>query len=284
LVTLLLIARLLHPFVVEEQLMQTRTIHTLRTLKQKGEKFVCTTCYDASFAHLLSTEGVEAFLVGDSLAEVMQGHNSTVNARMTDMIYHTACVARGSQGALVMADLPFMSYATIDSAMHHSTQLIQAGAAIVKLEGGAWLAPTIHTLTERGVAVCGHIGLTPQSIHLLGHYKVQGRVPAEADRLINDALCLQAAGAQMLVLECVPALLAKEITELLSIPVMGIGAGADTDGQVLVLYDMLGITAGKTLSFVKNFMEHPTDIRSAVRNYVHTVKSGTFPSAEHCFS
>lgn len=263
--------------------MQKRTIHTLRTMKQSGEKFACLTCYDANFARLLSTHGVEVFLVGDSLAEVIQGHDSTVHATMTDMIYHTACVARGNQGALIIADLPFMSYATTDAAMDNATQLVQAGAALVKLEGGAWLAPTVTALTERGVAVCAHIGLTPQSIHLLGRYQVQGRAPAEADRLINDALSLQAAGAQMLVLECVPAPLAQEITQLLSIPVMGIGAGFHTDGQVLVLYDMLGIT-DKTLSFVKNFMEDTTDIRAAVRTYVEAVKAGAFPSVAHSFS
>lgn len=252
----------------------------LNLMKQRGEKFCVLTVYDASFAHLLSNLGVEVLLVGDSLGMVIQGHDSTVPVTMEDMCYHTRLVARGNQGSLLMADMPFMSYATTEQTLVNAAQLMAAGAHMVKLEGGAWLAPTIRSLTERGIPVCAHLGLTPQSVHLIGGYKVQGKTADQATRLKQDALALEAAGAQMLVLECVPSGLAQEVAESLSIPVIGIGAGSKVDAQVLVLHDMLGITPGRQARFVKNFMGGGS-IESAIQAYIREVKTQAFPAVEH---
>jgi len=202
---------------------------------------------------------------------------------MADMCYHAASVARGNQRCLVIADMPFGSYATPESAMHNAVQLIQAGAQMVKLEGGAWLAPTIQFLTERSVPVCAHIGLTPQSVHKMGGYKVQGKTIEAADLVKEDALATQAAGASLLVLEGIPRELGAQITELLAIPTIGIGAGPDCSGQVLVMHDFLGVFPGKKARFVKNFMEGQTSIENAIKAYVVAVKEGTFPATEHCF-
>lgn len=260
------------------------TLHTLSSLKQAGEKFAVLTAYDASFAHLASTAGVDVILVGDSLGMVLQGHDSTLPVSVEEMAYHTQSVARGNQGSMIMADLPFMSYSTPEQAMDNAAVLMQAGANIVKLEGGAWLAETVQLLAERGVPVCAHLGLTPQAVNQLGGYRIQGRDPENAQQMLNDALALQEAGASVVLLECVPSELGKKITAALDIPVIGIGAGADTDAQVLVMHDMLGVTPGRPPKFVKNFMAEAETIEGAFQAYVTAVKEGRFPAAEHGFS
>jgi 3-methyl-2-oxobutanoate hydroxymethyltransferase len=227
--------------------------------------------------------GVEILLVGDSLGMVCQGHSSTLPVSMADVAYHTASVARGNRTALLVADMPFGSYATPESAFDNAVRLMQAGAQMIKLEGGAWLAETIRFLTERAVPVCAHLGLTPQSVHQFGGYKVQGKTIEGAEQLKVDALALQAAGAAILVLEAIPAALGKETTELLAIPTIGIGAGNDCSGQVLVMHDLLGVFPGRKARFVKNFMEGQTSIDAAVQAYVAGVKNKSFPAPEHCF-
>jgi 3-methyl-2-oxobutanoate hydroxymethyltransferase len=259
------------------------TLHTLSACKKTGEKFAVLTAYDACFAHVVSEAGVEVILVGDSLGMVLQGQDSTLPVTMDDMIYHTASVVKGNTGAMVMADMPFMSYATPEQAMENAALLMQAGANIVKIEGNAWLAESVALLSERGIPSCIHMGLTPQAVNKLGGYKVQGRDRHSAKQMIEDAVSLEQAGASILLLECVPSLLAAEITQAVDIPVIGIGAGAETDAQVLVLHDMLGITPGRRPKFVKNFMEEATDIQSALQNYVIAVKQGSFPGPEHSF-
>lgn len=260
------------------------TLTTLNKLKQSGEKFACLTAYDATFAHLESTAGVEVLLIGDSLGMVLQGHDSTLPVTVEEMAYHTASVKRGNRGALIMADLPFMSYATLDQAMANSARLMQAGAHILKLEGGGWLADITTTLTRNGIPVCVHMGLTPQTVNVLGGYKVQGRQQDQAEAMLQDAIALEAAGAAMLLLECVPSELANAITRAVSIPVIGIGAGSGTDGQVLVVHDMLGLSiSGRLPRFVKNFMAGQGDIASAIAAYVSAVKAVEFPAAEHEF-
>lgn len=259
------------------------TLNTLTSLKRNGEKFAVLTAYDATFAHLLSAAGVEMILVGDSLGMVLQGQGSTLPVTVEDMVYHTRSVAAGNQGAMIMADLPFMSYATVDTCLHNAAQLMQAGAQIVKLEGGSWLAESTRLLAERGIPVCAHLGLTPQAVNKLGGYRVQGKDRAAALQMIEDARCLEEAGASMLLLECVPAVLAEEITRNADIPVIGIGAGVHTDAQVLVLHDMLGITPGRKPRFTRNFMDGSSSIEEAIRRYVNEVKAATFPAAEHSF-
>ena len=222
--------------------MKTVTINTLNALKEKGEKFPVITAYDASFSRLIEQAGIEVILVGDSLGNVIQGHDSTVPVTMDDMIYHIQSVCRGNRQSLVIADMPFMAYATEVQAMENAALLMQAGANMVKLEGGAWLEETVLMLTERGIPTCGHLGLTPQSVNKLGGYRVQGRDDEAAMQMIRDAHLLEDAGIDILVLECVPSALAKQITEELHIPVIGIGAGPDTNAQVLVIYDMLGLS------------------------------------------
>jgi 3-methyl-2-oxobutanoate hydroxymethyltransferase len=259
------------------------TLHTLSACKKAGEKFTVLTAYDACFAHVVSEAGVEVILVGDSLGMVLQGQDSTLPVTMDDMIYHTASVAKGNQGAMVMADMPFMSYATPEQTMDNAALLMQAGAHIVKIEGNAWLAESVSLLSERGIPSCVHMGLTPQAVNKLGGYKVQGRDRDTAKQMIEDAVRLEEAGASILLLECVPSLLAEEVTQAVDIPVIGIGAGAATDAQVLVLHDMLGITPGKNPKFVKNFMEDATNIQSAIQNYVAAVKQSSFPGPEHSF-
>ncbi len=259
------------------------TIPALATMRQQQQKIAMLTCYDASFAALMDRCGVDVLLVGDSLGMVSQGHASTLPVTVAEVAYHTASVARGNQSALLVADLPFGSYATPDAAYAHAVQLMQAGAQMVKLEGGHWLAPTIRFLTERAIPVCAHLGLTPQSVHQMGGYKVQGKTATAAGQLKSDALVLQEAGATLLVLEAIPAALAKEATELLAIPTIGIGAGADCSGQVLVMHDMLGVFPGRKARFVKNFMEGQTSIEAAVRAYISAVRDRTFPAPEHCF-
>jgi len=259
------------------------TLHDLTARKQAGEKFAALTAYDATFANLVSSAGIEMILVGDSLGMVLQGQSSTLPVTVDEMAYHTACVARGNQGAMLMADLPFMSYATPEQAMESAARLMQAGAQIVKLEGGGWLCDSVHKLSERGVPVCPHLGLTPQAVNALGGYRVQGRERHSALKMLEDAKALEDAGASLLLLECVPTLLAEEITRNVAIPVIGIGAGHHTDAQVLVLHDMLGITPGRRPRFVKNFMADADSIEQAVRRYGDQVRAGTFPGPEHGF-
>jgi 3-methyl-2-oxobutanoate hydroxymethyltransferase len=259
------------------------TIPALMALRAKGEKITMLTCYDASFAALMDRCGVEILLVGDSLGTVSQGHSSTLPVSIDDIAYHTASVARGNQTALLIADMPFGTHGTPEAAFRHAVQLMQAGAQAVKLEGGTWLADTVRFLTERAVPVCAHIGLTPQSVHLLGGNKVQGKTAEGAERLKSDALALQSAGAALLVLEAIPSALGKEVTELLTIPTIGIGAGPDCSGQVLVMHDMLGVFPGHRPRFVRNFMEGQAGIDGAVTAYVTAVKNKTFPAAEHCY-
>lgn len=259
------------------------TIPALQALRDKGEKITMLTCYDASFAALMDRCGVETLLIGDSLGMVCQGHSSTLPVTIQEIVYHTASVARGNHTALVLADLPFGTYATPESAFANAVPVIQAGAQMVKIEGGTWLAPTVRFLTERAIPVCGHLGLTPQSVHQMGGYKVQGKSHAAAEQLKADALALQEAGASLLVLEAIPAALGKEVSELLSIPTIGIGAGPDCSGQVLVMHDLMGVFPGHKARFVKDFMEGQISIDAAVLAYVRAVKDKSFPAPEHCF-
>jgi 3-methyl-2-oxobutanoate hydroxymethyltransferase len=259
------------------------TIPSLLAMRAAGQQIAMLTCYDASFAALMERCGVDVLLIGDSLGMVCQGHNSTLPVTLADIAYHTASVARGSKSALILADMPFGSYATPETAFANAVQLMQAGAHMVKLEGGAWLADTVRFLTERSVPVCAHLGLTPQSVHQLGGYKVQGKTLESADLLKADALKLQAAGAALLVLEAIPTQLGREVTALLAMPTIGIGAGPDCSGQVLVMHDLLGVFPGRKARFVKNFMEGQTSIDGAVQAYVGAVKDGSFPGPEHCF-
>jgi len=255
----------------------------LHNMRVQGEKITMLTCYDASFAALMDRCGVDILLIGDSLGMVCQGHDSTLPVTVADIAYHTAAVARGNKKALIVADMPFGSYGTPETAYQNAVQLIQAGAQMVKLEGGTWLAPTIKFLTERAIPVCAHLGLTPQSVNVLGGYKVQGKTDATAGLLKMEALAVQAAGASLLVLEAIPATLGKEVTDDLDIPTIGIGAGVDCSGQVLVMHDLLGVFPGRKARFVKNFMEGQTNIDAAVLAYVAAVKDKSFPAPEHCF-
>ncbi|WP_370660177.1 3-methyl-2-oxobutanoate hydroxymethyltransferase [Massilia glaciei] len=259
------------------------TIPSLNAMKANGARISMLTCYDASFAALMDRNGVEVLLIGDSLGMVCNGHQSTLPVTVAEVAYHTAAVARGNKSAMVLADMPFGAYGTPEAAFNNAVQLIQAGAHMVKLEGGAWLADTVRFLTERAVPVCAHLGLTPQSVHQLGGYKVQGKTIESADQLKADARLLQAAGASMLVLEAIPATLGKEVTELLAIPTIGIGAGPDCSGQVLVMHDLLGVFPGRKARFVKNFMDGQTTIDAAIGAYVGAVRDGSFPGREHCF-
>lgn len=259
------------------------TLTTLLNIKQRGEKFACLTAYDACFASILCEAGVEVLLVGDSLGMVLQGHDSTLPVTMNDMIYHMQCVKRGNRGALLMADLPFMSYASESQTLENAAALMRAGANIVKLEGGAWIANTTRLLAERGIPVCAHMGLTPQSVNRIGGFHVQGRDPEQAQSIVEEAQLLQEAGASILLLECVPKILAKTVTEGLQIPVIGIGAGPDTTAQIMVLHDVLGVSP-ITPKFVKNFLvDSKNGIPGAIESYVKAVKERTFPAEEHCF-
>ena len=254
------------------------TLHRLRAMHAGGEKISMLTCYDASFARLLDAAGVDVLLVGDSLGMVLQGHASTVPALLDEMAYHTQCVARGNTQAWIVGDLPFGSYhESTDQAMRSAARLMQSGAHMVKLEGGGWTVDTVRFLVERGIPVCAHLGLTPQSVHALGGYRVQGRDAQAADTLRRHAHALADAGASMLVVELIPSALATELTQALPIPVIGIGAGPGCSGQVLVLHDMLGITSGRLPRFVRNFMEGGGSIEDAVHRYVAAVRDGSFP-------
>ena len=256
----------------------------LAKLQVGAEKIAMFTCYDASFARLLDDAGVDALLIGDSLGNVIQGHDTTLPVTVEDIAYHTAAVKRGSSHAFILADLPFGSYQeSSEQAFRNATRLMVAGAQMVKLEGGAEMAPTVNFLVRRGIPVCGHIGLTPQHVHSLGGYRVQGKSEAAAQKLKDDALALQEAGATMIVIEAVPAALAAEITAALAIITIGIGAGVDCSGQVLVLHDALDIPPGKKAKFVRNFMDGANSIANAAERAVAAIKDGSFPGPEHCY-
>ena len=259
------------------------SLSKLQQYKAEGTRFSCLTCYDATMAKAMEVAQIDTILIGDSLGMTVQGHDSTLPVTVSDIAYHTTAVRRGAPQALLLADLPFMSYATPQQTFESAAQLMRAGANMVKLEGGSWLAETVQMLTERAVPVCGHLGLTPQSVNIFGGYKVQGRDEAGAEQLLADALALEAAGAQLMVLECVPVSVAQQITDALTIPVIGIGAGNVTDGQILVMHDALGVTGGHIPKFAKNFLAETGDVRAAIRHYIAEVEAGTYPAAEHSF-
>jgi len=260
------------------------TIPKLQKMHADGEKIAMLTCYDASFAAVIEEAGVECLLVGDSLGNVLQGHDSTLPVTIEDMVYHTGCVARGSKTAFIIADMPFGSYQeSREQAYRNAARLMAAGAHMVKLEGGVEFARSVGFLTRRSIPVCGHLGLTPQSVHQLGGYRVQGRTADAEEQLLSDAVALQDAGAGMIVLEAIPAKLAQRVTAELHVPTIGIGAGVDCSGQVLVLHDMLDVFPGRKAKFVRNFMSGASGIGDAISRYVRAVKDRSFPAAEHSF-
>ena len=260
-------------------------VSTLRHMKEEGEKIACLTAYDASFGLLVDAAGVDLVLVGDSLGMVVQGHDTTVPVTVNDMIYHSKSVARGVRRAFLVADMPFMSYTNPEQALDNAVMLMQVGGAMmIKLEGGASQLEIVEHLARHDIPVCAHIGLKPQSVHKIGGFKVQGRDPDKAREMIDSSKRLQDAGADIVLLECVPNELGEAITKELSVPVIGIGAGPHVDGQILVIYDMLDITKGKTPRFVRNFMQGHDAPIDAIAAYVKAVKDGSYPAAEHCFS
>jgi len=261
------------------------TIRRLAEMKQRKEKIVCLTAYDASFAQILEKTGVDVVLVGDSLGMVIQGEETTLPVSVEDMLYHTQCVAKGLKNALLVTDMPFLSFTSEEEAVLNAGLFMkQGGAHMVKLEGGVDQIDTVTALNKNGIPVCAHLGLQPQYVHKIGGYRVQGRDAEAADKMLRDALTLQNAGADLMLLECVPQSLAKKVTEVLDIPVIGIGAGADCDGQILVLYDILDISLGMRPKFSKNFMASSNSIEEAVQQYVSAVTSSDFPAAEHVFN
>ena len=259
------------------------TINTLYKLKNSNEKFVVISLYDAHMAAMAQKCGVEVVLIGDSLGMTVLGYDSTIPVTMEQMIYHVEAVARGNKKSLIVGDLPFMTYATPEDALRNCARIMQAGAHMVKLEGGAWLAETVSMLAERGIPVCAHLGLTPQSVNKFGGFRVQGRSQEDADKILADANLLADAGADLLVLECVPAELGATITRSIPIPTIGIGAGRDTDAQVLVINDILGLTE-QPPKFSKNFLLEARDIPGAMQKYVADVKAGVFPGDDNIFN
>jgi len=270
-----------HP---EEQ-PQKITVRNLQAKKQAGEKIVCLTAYDASFADVLDRAGVDVVLVGDSLGMVVQGHETTLSVTVSDMLYHSKAVSRGLSRSMLMVDMPYLSYTSAQQALENAGQFMKrANAQMVKLEGGAEQIEIVSSLARNGIPVCAHLGLQPQRVHKLGGYHVQGREAGAADAMLSEAQQLEQAGADLMLLECVPQLLAERITRALDIPVIGIGAGAGCDGQILVLYDILGISKGRVPRFSRNFMAEAEDVESAVEAYIDAVKKGEFPGGEHVFS
>lgn len=254
------------------------TLHRIRAMHAAGEKLVMLTCYDATFARILDQAGVDVLLVGDSLGMVLQGRPTTIPVSMDEMVYHTGCVARGNQTAWIVADLPFGSYQeSAEQALRNSVRLIQAGAHMVKLEGGGWTVPIVRFLVQRGIPVCGHLGFTPQSVYMLGGFRIQGREEAAVATMRAQARELVAAGIDGLVLELMPSAVARAVTQELTVPTIGIGAGSGCSGQVLVLHDMLGLTGAVTPRFVRNFLSEAGSVEAAVRQYVAEVRSGAFP-------
>jgi 3-methyl-2-oxobutanoate hydroxymethyltransferase len=265
---------------------QRLTSIDLKKMKLRGEKIAVLTSYDASFTIQMEKAGVDILLVGDSLGMVLQGHDSTLPVTIDDMVYHTSLVSRVRERAYIVSDFSYHTYDTPGQALKNAQKLIDAGADMVKLEGGHEMLPVIKHLVENGIPVCGHLGLLPQSIEKLGGYKVQGRDEQGAKTIIEDAIELTEAGIELLVLECIPAELAKKVTEAIDIPTIGIGAGVDCDGQVLVVYDMLGLYPGKRPKFVKDFLLEQGEgkgVEAAFKSYVEQVKSGAFPTKEHSF-
>jgi len=260
--------------------MNALTISDLQKMKEQGEKIAMLTSYDATFAFAMDEAGVDIILIGDSMGMVVQGGSSTIGVSVEEIAYHTACVSSGSERAFLLSDMPFGSYHDAATAMENAVKLLAAGGAMVKLEGAGPMIPVVEYLTSRGVAVCAHLGLTPQSVNQLGGFKVQAREAAEADKLLEDALAMQQAGAQMMIVECVPAALGRKVSQSLVIPVIGIGAGSDCDGQVLVMHDMLGL-GQRVPKFVANFMQGSDSISAAFEKYVSDVRSGSFPGREH---
>jgi 3-methyl-2-oxobutanoate hydroxymethyltransferase len=260
-------------------------IASLMKMKNDGEAIACITAYDASFALAVDRAGIDIVLVGDSLGMVIQGHDTTVPVTVEDVIYHTRNVSRGLQRAFLVADMPFMSYSDPNQALENAVRLMQEGGAMmVKLEGGEDQIAIVEHLARHDIAVCAHLGLKPQSVHKLGGYKIQGRDPKEADKILNNAKALQDSGADAVLLECVPNELGKSIKENLDVPVIGIGAGPFVDGQILVLYDILDVTQGSTPKFVRNFMLDQASPINAIKSYVRAVKNKDYPAPEHCFS
>jgi 3-methyl-2-oxobutanoate hydroxymethyltransferase len=259
-------------------------VGTLVKMKAEGEKIAAITAYDASFATLVDDAGTDVVLVGDSLGMVIQGHDTTVPVTLADIVYHTRAVAKGLYRPFLIADMPFMTYASKEQALDNAVRLMQEGGAkMVKLEGGAGQVEIVEFLANHDIAVCAHLGLKPQSVHKVGGFRVQGREEEAAERMLRDAQALEAAGADIVLLECIPATLGKHITEQLHVPVIGIGAGPDTDGQILVLYDVLDITSGRKPKFSKNFLAGRDSVLEAVKAYTQAVKSKEYPAPEHCF-
>ena len=260
------------------------TLTALQKMAQEGNKIAMLTCYDASFAAVLEEAGVDSLLIGDSLGNVLQGHESTLPVTLRDMVYHTACVARGSKRAFIVGDMSFGTFqVSPEETLRNAAELMAAGAHMVKIEGGKPMLDTIEFLTDRGIPVCGHLGLTPQSVHALGGYRVQGRGEDAGQQLLRESKQLEQAGAGMIVLEAIPAALAKDVTAAITIPTIGIGAGVDCSGQVLVLHDMLDVYPGKKAKFVKNYIRPAGTIQGAVELYVKEVRAKTFPGPEHSF-
>jgi len=263
--------------------MKKQTLTRLKQYKEQREKFATLTAYDATFARLADDAGVECLLVGDSLGNVIQGQKSTVPVTMDEMCYHTQCVSRGVSKSFLMADMPFMSYSNTDQAIQNAAELMQSGAEMVKLEGASWLEESIYAMSQRGIPVCAHLGLLPQSVAKQGGYRIQGKERESAQQILDDAKSLVQAGADIILLECVPAELANAITEAVNIPVIGIGAGPDTDSQVLVVYDALGLSS-RLPSFSKNYMAETNNIQEALSKYAEEVKSSTFPGELYTIS
>jgi 3-methyl-2-oxobutanoate hydroxymethyltransferase len=260
------------------------TLRDLKSRRQTGERIVMLTCYDASFSRLLDDCGVDVLLIGDSLGMVLQGHSSTLPVTMDQVVYHVESVARPGPKAWIVADMPFGSYQESPAqAYANAARLMAAGAQMVKIEGGAWLAPTVAFLAERSIPVCAHLGLTPQSVHALGGYRVQGRDQEAAGRLIAEAKTLEASGADIVLVELIPSPLGRRLTESLMVPTIGIGAGPYTTGQVLVLHDILDVTPGKKARFAKNYLAGAGSIVEAIKRYVAEVRSGAYPGPEHGF-
>ncbi len=260
-------------------------VSTLKKMKAEHEPIACLTAYDASFALIVDRVGTDMVLVGDSLGMVIQGHDTTVPVTVDDIVYHTRVVARGLSRAFLVADMPFMSYSSPDQALDNAVRLMQEGGAMmVKLEGGAGQLAVVEHLAQHDIPVCAHIGLKPQSVHKIGGFKVQGRDADTARRMVDDAAALEAAGADILLVECVPNEVGKAVTKAISAPVIGIGAGPDVDGQILVLYDVLGITQGPLPRFVQNFMLESDSVMEACGRFVQAVRDRSYPGAEHCFS
>lgn len=263
--------------------MKKVTTSSLLRMKREGEKIAALTAYDASFAKMFDEQNIDVILIGDSLGMVLRGDDDTLSVTVDNIAYHTLCVRKGTSRAFVIADMPFMSYATPKQAYTNAAKLMSSGASMVKVEGGNWLASTIKGLVKRGIPVCGHLGLTPQSVHVFGGFKVQGKESKQAQEILDAALKLEKSGIQLLVLECIPSSVTEKVSQALSIPVIGIGAGVAADGQILVMHDMFGISANYMPKFSKNYLAENNDMRSAVSAYVDDVKAQRFPTIAHSF-